>query len=315
MRCLVTGGAGFIGSHLVDRLAVEHQVTVYDNLSSGRREFIAHHLGRPGFRFVEADLLDLPTLKDALVGQDVVFHLAANPEAREGIQNTELDLRIGTIATHHVLEAMRQAGVGKLVFTSSGTVYGEMPAQPVAEDYGPLLPISLYGASKLASEGLIAAFSHLFGIQAWIFRLANIVGGRATHGVIFDFIHKLRHNPQELEILGDGAQRKPYLLVDECVDGMLFGLYNATDSVNLFHLGGDTTTNVMSIATIVTEEMGLSEARLRPTGGERGWPGDVPQCWLNVDKIGALGWQAQISSTEAVRIATRRILGKPDHGA
>ena len=315
MRCLISGGAGFIGSHLADRLMAEgHQVTVYDNLSSGRREFIAHHLDNPRFHFIESDLLDMEPLRGAMAGQEVVFHLAANPEAREGIQKTDLDLRIGTIATYNVLEAMRQEGIGKLVFASSGTVYGEVPPHPVSEDHGPMLPISLYGASKLACEGLISAFRHIFGLQAWIYRFVNVVGGRATHGVIYDFINKLRQNPQELEILGDGNQEKPYLLVDECVDGILFGFYNVSNDLNIFHLGGTTTTDVMTIARIVVDEMELSGVRLRTTGGERGWPGDVPQCWFSVDRMGALGWRARISSDDAVRAAVRRILGKPTHG-
>ena len=188
MRYFVTGGAGFIGSHLVDNLVNMGAVTVYDNLSSGKKEFIQPHLDRDGFRFVQADLLDRDRLTKAIKDCEVVFHLAANPEIRAGTQDTELDLKQGTIATYNVLEAMRLNGLKRIVFASSSAVYGETPVQPIPEDYGPLQPISLYGASKLASEGLITTFCNLFNMQTWIFRLANVVGKRATHGVIIDFI-------------------------------------------------------------------------------------------------------------------------------
>lgn len=306
----VAGGAGFIGSHLVDRLVEMGRVTVYDNLSSGSREFIEQHLDRNGFRFIEADLLELDTLKKAMKGHDVVFHMAANPEARAGIEETDLDLKTGTIATYNLLEAMRVGGIKKLVFASSGTVYGETRLTPIAEDYGPLLPISLYGASKLACEGLISAYCHIFGVQAWIFRFANIVGRRATHGVLFDFINKLNQNASELEILGDGTQCKPYLHIEDCLDGILYGLRNSHHKVNVFNLGCSTATEVTTIAKMLIEEMELDNVRLKYTGGDRGWPGDVPQVRFNVDKINSLGWKAKYSSGEAVRKAIREILEK-----
>lgn len=311
MRAFVTGGAGFIGSHLVDRLMAEgNEVTVYDNLSSGKKEFIKHHTGKTTFALIEADLLDLDKLKNALSGHDVVFHLAANPEARWGIENTELDLKQETIATYNVLEAMRVNGVKKIVFSSSGTIYGETPIIPLTEDYGPVLPISLYGAGKLASEGLISAFCGTFDMQAWIFRFANVVGKRTTHGVIFDFIQKLKQNPYELEILGDGNQRKPYLHVDDCVDGILFGFKNSHDRVNVFNLGCSTATDVTTIARMLVEEMGLHEVKFKYTGGDRGWPGDVPQVRFNVQKMSRLGWKAKYTSDEAVKRAIRDILHK-----
>jgi UDP-glucose 4-epimerase len=213
MRYFVTGGAGFIGSHLVDRLIRKGEVTVYDNLSSGKREFIQHHLDNPDFSFIQADLLDFNRLIREMGEHDVVFHLAANPDARLGIQDTTLDLKQETLVTFNVLEAMRSNHIKKIVFSSSGTIYGETPKIPLPEDYGPILPISLYGAGKVASEALITAFCHTFDMQGWIYRFANIVGSRGTHGVIFDFIHKLNKNPSRLEILGDGTQEKPYLSV------------------------------------------------------------------------------------------------------
>jgi UDP-glucose 4-epimerase len=307
-RYFVTGGAGFIGSHLVERLVGRGGVTVYDNLSSGRREFISHHIGREGFNLVKADLLDLDTLGKAISGHDVVFHLAANPDVRAGITATDLDLRTGVIATYNVLEAMRRNEIRRLVFTSSSTVYGDAGITPVNEGYGPLEPISLYGASKLGSEGLISAFCHLFDMQGWIFRLANIVGSRLTHGVIFDFINKLKQNPQRLEIMGDGRQQKPYLHVDDCLDGMLMALEKSGGTLNIFNLGPDSATSVVRIAEIIAAAMGLKEVEFYYTGGKGGWVGDVPQVRLDMTEMSRLGWKPEHSSDEAVRRAVAEII-------
>jgi len=311
MRVLVTGGAGFIGSHLVDRLVDGgSQVTVYDNLSSGQIEFIGKHLGQSDFSFIEADLLDLERIKQAVAGHEVVFHLAANPEARWGIENTRLDLEQETIATYNVLEAMRVKGTKKVVFASSGTIYGETPVIPLPEDWGPVLPISLYGAGKLASEGLATAFCHTFDMQAWIFRFANVVGKRTTHGAIFDFISKLGQNPHELEILGDGNQCKPYLHIDDCVDGILFGFRNSDEKVNLFNLGCRTATDVTTIAKMLVERLGHNDVEFKYTGGDRGWPGDIPQVRFDTSKMERLGWKPRYTSDEAVRQAIMDILAE-----
>jgi UDP-glucose 4-epimerase len=308
MKCFVTGGAGFIGSHLVDRLLTEgHEVTVFDNLSSGKKAFIAHHFDNERFLFLKADLLNKKRLEKEIKNHDVVFHIAANPDVRSGPDDpsmAEKDMQ----ATYNLLDAMRKTHVKKIVFSSSSVIYGETPAEPLKEDYGPLLPISVYGAAKLASEGLISSFAHTFDMQAWMFRFANVVGMRGTHGVIVDFIHKLRKNPQELEILGDGEQKKPYLYVTECVDGFMHGFKAAGDQLNVFNLGVDSTTKVTRIAEILVEEMGLENVDFKYTGGTRGWKGDVPHFQFDISKIKNIGWQPKHSSDEAVRKAIKDLL-------
>jgi len=308
-KYFVTGGAGFIGSHLVDRLIDQAEVTVYDNLSSGKLEFLEHHFDKSNFHFVKADLFDFDNLNKTISGHDVVFHLAANPDVRAGSRNTRLDLDQGIVATYNVLEAMRLNNLIKLIFASSSTVYGEVPKR-VTEDFGPLLPISLYGASKLACEGLVSAFCHLFNMQAWIFRIANVVGTRSSHGIIFDFINNLRQNSKELEILGDGTQEKPYIYINDCIDGILLGLEQAQEQVNIFNLGSESSTDVTAIANIVVETMGLSNVKFKYTGGSRGWKGDVPQVRFDITKMKKLGWKPKYSSDRAVRKAVGDILGK-----
>lgn len=309
-KCLVTGGAGFIGSHLAERLLADgNTVTVYDNLSLGKKEWLEGVTGHASYRFVQADLLDLTALAEATRSHDIVFHLGANTDIRVGHEDTDLDLKNCTIATYNVLEAMRQTGVGRLVFASSSTIYGETPVHPTPEEAGPLLPISLYGAAKLACEGLISAYCHLFDLRAWMFRFGNVVGARMGHGVLFDFIHKLRSDPDELEILGDGNQEKNFFLVEDCIDGILFAARKAnSQACDVFNLGCRSTIKVVDIARIVTEEMGLAGVRFRFTGGSRGWRGDVPQVIYDVSKMDRLGWRAQYSSEEAVRLALRRLL-------
>ena len=309
-RILVTGGAGFIGSNLVERLLAEgYFVTVVDNLSGGSRENLSAFRSESRFRFVEQDLLDLPALAKTMAGHEAVFHLAANSDISAGGIQTDTDLRLGTMATYNVLEAMRTTAVHELVFSSSSVVYGEPDRVPTAEDYGPLLPISLYGASKLACEGLISAYGHNYGIHAWILRFANICGRHATHGVILDFIRKLRRDPRRLEILGDGQQAKPYLHVGECVDAMLYTWRNARSGpLNVFNLGCDGATAADRIAGFLLEAMGLQGVRLLHSGGERGWPGDVPQVRLDCGRLAKLGWKATSTSDEAVRRAVYELV-------
>jgi UDP-glucose 4-epimerase len=308
-RHFVTGGAGFIGSHLVDKLMDEgHRVTVYDNLVTGKRQWNQRHIGKPNFHFVEADIMDFDSLKRAMVGHTIVWHLAANTDIVKGNKITDLDLKNCTIGTYNTLEAMRQHGIDKILFASSACVYGDAPPIPLNETFGPLLPINLYGAGKLACEGLISAYCHLFNMRAWIFRFGNVVGTRMGHGVIHDFIHKLEKNPRELEILGDGNQEKNFFLVEDCIEGMLCAFQKSNSQCDVYNLGSETTVKVSNIAQIVVEEMGLKNVKFRYTGGKRGWPGDTPVVIFNLKKIRGLGWEAKHSAEEAVRIATRRIL-------
>ncbi len=308
MNIFVTGGAGFIGSHLVDRLINDgHAVTVYDDLSSGKQEFIEQHLDNDSFTFIHADLIDTKKLIESLQGHDVVYHIAANPDVRLGAQQPVIAKK-DMLATYNLLDATRRHDIKQIVFSSSSTVYGETPPQPLPEDYGPLLPISVYGAAKLAAEGIVSSFCHTFDMKGWIFRFANIVGERGTHGVIVDFIKKLQNDPKHLEILGDGKQKKPYLYVKDCVDAMLFGYQHAQDQINVLNLGCDTAIKVTRIAEIVVEEMGLDNVTFSYTGGTRGWKGDVPYFHLDTTKMKTLGWTATRTSDEAVRETTKVLL-------
>jgi UDP-glucose 4-epimerase len=306
----ITGGAGFIGSHLVSRLLAENnsRVTVYDNLISGKSENIAPHLGNGRLKFIEADLLDGTALVQAMKGHDVIWHLGANTDIPGGNRVTDLDLKNCTTATRNVLEAMRANKINRIIFSSTSCVYGDAPPVSLGETYGPLLPISLYGSGKLACEALISAYSHLFGVRALMFRFGNVVGARMGHGVIYDFIQKLRKDPRELEILGDGRQEKPFFLVEDCIDGMFHAFKHTDAPYDVYNLGSENFTTVTRVAEIVSGVMGLKNVKFRYTGGRRGWPGDVPVVHLDVSKIKKLGWRAGRTSDEAVRIAAQRLV-------
>jgi len=310
MRYLITGGAGFIGSHAVDRLLAEgHEVTVYDNLITGRRKWLAPHADNPAFRFIEGDILDRQLLQQTMSAYDIVFHLAANTDIPSGYTQTRLDLDDCIIGTWNVLDAMRELGVSDVLFASSATVYGYPKVMPTPETYGPLLPQSHYGAGKLACEALISGFAHLYPIKGWIYRFGNVMGGRMSHGVVYDFIQKLRRNPRELEILGDGKQTKTFFLVEDCLDGIFWAYeHDRERPVDIYNLGSPFTLSVTEIAKIVSEEMGLDGVAFRYTGGERGWPGDVPKVDFDTSKMAALGWYVKRTSAEAVRICARRLL-------
>jgi len=308
MTYFVTGGAGFIGSNVVDRLAKRNSVTVYDNLSTGKEEFISEHLGEKYFRFVKADLLDVGTLSREMRGHESVWHLAANPDIRKGTKSTMVDLEQNTIATYNTLECARRNDIKTFVFSSTSTIYGRAKVFPTPEDYGPCLPISLYGASKLACEGLVSAYAELYGIKSWIFRFANIVGHRSTHGILYDLVEKLNKNRKVLEVLGDGKQKKFYLLADECVDGMIYGFKHGKDRLNYFNLGASDQIAVKRIVEILLEETRLKNVKLKYTGGESGWKGDVPRFLLDNKKMAKLGWKPKHSSEEAVREAAKIVV-------
>jgi UDP-glucose 4-epimerase len=298
---VVTGGAGFVGSHLAERLVDQDAtVTVFDDLSNGRESWVPDEA-----RFVEGDLTDESVAADAIgQGTDLVCHFAAGKNVNA--PNPREQFEENTAMTLNVLDRMVAVGAEKLVYTSSSTVYGEAP-RPTPEDY-PQSPISMYGTSKVAEEGLISTYVHAHDMQAWVYRFANIVGPRLQPGaVIVDFIQKLAEDPSTLEILGDGRQEKSYMHVDECVDAMLFGVAKAREDYNVFNLGTRTTTSVVRIADIVSDEMGL-DPEYTFTGGDRGWTGDVPKMRLSVEKLGALGWEPAESSDEAVRRATAALV-------
>lgn len=309
MRALVTGGAGFIGSHLIDRLVSRGDtVVVIDNLSSGNLDFIQNHIDSGKVSLVKGDITNYQDVLSAMNGVECVFHLAANPDIRLGTKITDTDLKQGTIATYNIVEAMRVEGVNKIAFASSSVVYGEDAPMPTPEDYGPCLPISLYGASKQAGEGLISSWVGTFGFQAWIFRFANIIGTRGTHGVIFDFIHKLKADPSRLEVLGNGLQEKSYMEVGDCVDGILHVMANSNESVNLFNLGSHDTASVRRIAEIVVEETGCAGASIEYTGGDRGWAGDIPRAMLAIDKMLEIGFDVNYNSEQAIRHTARALI-------
>lgn len=298
-RVFITGGAGFIGSNMVNLLAGKCEtITVYDNLSSGKYEFIKAHESKKGFSFVEADLLETDKLQEAMNESkpDVVIHFAANPDVALGRKITDLDLKQGTIATYNVLEAGRKNDVKDILFSSSSVVYGKATMLPTPEDYGPLLPISLYGSSKLASEGLITAFSHLYGMNYHIFRFANIVGKNSTHGVVLDFLKKLRKNPNELEVFGDGKQKKSYMDVKDCVKAMMHIYNTSKEKDNLYNLATDDQIDVAEIARIVLGKFGKN-AKIRYTGGEQGWPGDVPNAFLSNAKLKKTGFKPKFNTS------------------
>ncbi len=312
MRYFITGGAGFIGSSVCDRLlgaSGENTVTVFDNLSSGNESYLRQHHQDPRFTFVRGDLLEPARVREAIRGHDFVFHFAANADIAKSMTQTDLDVKLTIIATYNLLEAMRLERVGRIIYSSGSGVYGDVGTTETAEGFGPLEPISLYGASKLAAEGLISAFCHMFDMRAWVFRFANVVGGRQTHGVILDFITKLRKDPRRLDILGDGTQSKAYIHVTDVIDAILFVAEHARDDqVSLYNVATDDYVTVNEIAGSVIAAMKIADVKLRYSGGDRGWKGDVPVVRFDLGKVHALGWRARHSSKEAVERTIGEIL-------
>ena len=300
MKAFVSGGAGFIGSNLVDRLLdVGHEVTVYDNLSTGLLQFLEYAKDYDRFRLVEGDLLDEDTLSEAIAGHEFVFHLAANADVRFGTEHPRRDLEQNTIVTNNVLEAMRKNGISKIAFASTGSVYGDATVIPTPENAPFPIQTSLYAASKLAGEGLIAAYCGGFGFQSWIFRFVSILGERYTHGHVFDFYWKLEQNPSRLEVLGNGKQRKSYLYIQDCIDAMLFALEKSNESVNILNLGVDGYCEVNDSIGWICEELAVTP-KLEYSGGDRGWIGDNPFIFLDTSKIRDLGWKPKLSIQDGV---------------
>jgi len=300
VKCLVTGCAGFIGSHLADRLLANGQTVIgLDNFTTGHTKFLMKAAASPAFTLVRGDLLEMNTLIELLHGVDVVFHLAANADVRFGLQHPRRDLEQNTIATFNVLEAMRLSGVKRLVFSSTGSIYGEATVTPTPENVAFPIQTSLYGASKLACEGLIQAYCEGFGFEAAIFRFVSILGERYTHGHIIDFYQQLLQHSDYLDILGNGHQRKSYLYVQDCIDAMLLVLDKMPARVNIFNLGTDQTCEVNDSVRWITAHLGLTPT-LHYSGGTRGWIGDNPLILLNCAKMRALGWQPRLNIEQAV---------------
>ncbi len=300
MGIVVTGCAGFIGSNLVDRLLAQgRNVTGIDNFSTGQRRFLEGALKHPQFRLAEGDTLDLPALIDLFKGADCVIHFAANADVRFGTDHPRKDLEQNIIATHNVLEAMRVNGIKRIAFSSTGSVYGEAAVIPTPEDAPFPVQTSLYGASKLAAEGLIAAYCEGFGFQSYIFRFVSILGERYTHGHVFDFYKQLRRNPTKLRVLGNGKQRKSYLYVQDCIDAVLRAMEQATDKVNVFNLGVDAYCEVNDSIGWICSALGV-KPRIEYSGGDRGWIGDNPFIFLDTARIRALGWSPKVGIREGV---------------
>ena len=300
MRALVTGGAGFIGSHLVDRLLqARHHVRVFDNFSTGQRRFLVGAQTSDRFELIEGDLIDEQQIRAAIRGVDFVWHLAANADVRSGTDQPRRDLEQNTIATANVLEAMRKNEVRHIVFPSTGSIYGEASVIPTPEDCPMPVQTSLYGASKLACEGMISAYCEAFDMQAWIFRFVSILGERYTHGHIFDFYRKLLNDPGNLHSLGNGKQRKSYLYIHDCLNAMFKAVEVAPDAVNVLNLGTDEYIEVNDSVDLITNHLGLSPERSY-AGGERGWIGDSPFIFLQCDRMRSLGWQPGLSIRDGI---------------
>jgi UDP-glucose 4-epimerase len=304
-RFIIVGGAGFIGSHFTDRLLSDPQitaVTLYDNFSSGREWHYEHHLKDSRLKVVRADVSDLETLTKTMAGHDVAIHLASNPDIARAATEPEVDFYQGTVLTNNVVESMRRAGVPRLLYASGSGVYGDLGTTEAQEDYGPLIPVSTYGASKLSGEVLIASYCFMFGLTACAFRFGNVVGARQTHGVGFDFVRRLVQDPTQLRILGDGSQSKSYIHVSDVVTAVLHANRESKEKFQVFNVATGDYITVTEIAELAIEVLGLKTPPVfHYTGGNRGWKGDVPVVRLNTCRIKQLGWTCNLSTREALR--------------
>lgn len=312
MKYFVTGGAGFIGSNMVDRLLAEpeNEVVAYDNFSTGRREFLEDALKNDRFKLVEGDTLDLDAMTEAMKGCEFVFHFAANADVRMGCEHPRKDLEQNTIATYNVLEAMRANDIKRIGFSSTGSVYGEAEVIPTPEDAPFPIQTSLYGASKLACEGLLAAYAEGFGYTAYIFRFVSILGERYTHGHVFDFCKRLKDDPDHLHILGDGHQKKSYLYVKDCMEAILTVVRNAKEKVNIFNLGTDEYVEVNDSVRFICNKLNVSP-EFTYAGGERGWIGDNPFIYLDTKKVRSLGWTPKATIEDGVVKTVEYLMANP----
>lgn len=313
MKTVVTGGAGFIGSHLVDRLLDDgHDVTVIDNLMGGHKEFLAPHRASSRFHFHPVDLRQTTRLKKILTSKiDTVYHLAANADIARGATDPSVDYEHSIVATFSLLQAMKHHRIKNIVYTSGSGVYGDYGHTHLSEDSGPLVPVSMYGAAKLGAEGMVSAFVNLFDMRAWIVRPANITGPRATHGVVFDFVRQLRANPRRLTIMGDGRQSKSYLHVADVIDCLRLVRASAKEKINIFNVSSKSFITVNHIAGIVMTMMQCEDAKIRHTGGRRGWRGDVPTVRLHSERLYRLGWRPHYTTAAAIRATVAALLEDP----
>jgi UDP-glucose 4-epimerase len=307
-KVLIFGGAGFIGSHLTERLIQEGAaVTVYDNLKTGRTDNLAQVWKHPGFRFIEADVSDRKKVDKTVPGHEIIFHFCDDSDIRSAAEHPDTFVEQNIMGLFYVLEAMRRNGIRVILFPSSTTVFGELAHPPASESHGPMMPLNLYGGAKLAAEGLISAWAHTYDFRAIVFRFVGIIGGRMDHGVVHDFVRKLQKDPTQLEILGDGTQSLSFVLVDDCVEAMLFALDRTEKNCNLVHIGNVDQISINETAEVICQVMKLKGVKFQPTGGKVGWKGDVASNFIATETLTAWGWKPRHSSREAVFEAASRL--------
>jgi UDP-glucose 4-epimerase len=307
-KVLVFGGAGFIGSHLTERLIQEGAaVTVYDNLKTGRTANLAKVWKHPGFRFIEADVCERNKVEETVPGHEVIFHFCDDSDIRSAAEHPDTFVEQNIMGLFYVLESMRRNGIRLILFPSSTTVFGELAHPPASELHGPMTPLNIYGGAKLAAEGLISAWAHTYDFRAIVFRFVGIIGGRMDHGVVHDFVRKLQKDPTRLEILGDGTQSRSFVLVDDCLEAMLFALAKTTKNYNLVHIGNVDQISVNETAEVISQVMKLKGVKLHPAGGRVGWKGDVTSNFIATETLTAWGWKPRRSSREAVFEAASRL--------
>ncbi len=311
-KVLILGGAGFIGSHLTERLIQQGaSVTVFDNLQTGRMANLQAVLKHPHFRFIQAEVRDRKKVNEAVPGHEIIFHFCDDSDIRSAAEHPDSYVEQNIMGLFYVLESMRRNGIRNILFPSSTTVFGEMGKAPASESHGPMIPLNLYGGAKLAAEGLISGWAHTYDFHAVLFRFVGIIGGRMDHGVVHDFVRKLQNDPTQLEILGDGSQRRSFVLVDDCVEAMLFAMASTEKNYNLVHIGNQDAISVNETATAIFEVMGLQGVKQNYTGGKVGWKGDATSNFIATETLTALGWKPRYSSREAVAEAARRISSEP----